>query len=153
MRGLTIYQPYASLLAHGVKRYETRGWATHYTGAIAIHAGVNKSSIKRLIDAPKIGLTAVKVAAIETICPMSEITKLPMGKILAVGKLVGCFPTDAVKVEKTELSFGDWQFGRWAWQIDNVRLLPVPIEFKGMQGLYGIPSYVRDEIKAQLEGA
>lgn len=39
MKALTIRQPWASLIAHGVKTIETRSWRTHYRGPIAIHAG------------------------------------------------------------------------------------------------------------------
>lgn len=39
MKAITVWQPWASLLACGAKNYETRGWATRYRGPIAIHAG------------------------------------------------------------------------------------------------------------------
>jgi len=32
MRALTLTQPWASLLAHGMKEYETRSWATFPSG-------------------------------------------------------------------------------------------------------------------------
>ena len=38
MKALTIWQPWASLIAGGAKQYETRSWATQYRGPIAIHA-------------------------------------------------------------------------------------------------------------------
>ena len=38
MKAITIWQPWASLLACGGKRFETRSWATSYRGPIAIHA-------------------------------------------------------------------------------------------------------------------
>lgn len=39
MKALTIYQPYADLIALSAKRYETRSWATNHRGPTAIHAG------------------------------------------------------------------------------------------------------------------
>ncbi|MBP7632493.1 MAG: ASCH domain-containing protein [Acidimicrobiales bacterium] len=39
MKALTIRQPWASLIAAGVKTIETRSWSTKYRGPIAIHAG------------------------------------------------------------------------------------------------------------------
>ncbi|TWH45918.1 ASCH domain-containing protein [Sporomusa sp. KB1] len=39
MKALTILQPWASLIAYGAKRIETRNWVTKYRGPIAIHAG------------------------------------------------------------------------------------------------------------------
>lgn len=35
---LTLSQPYASLVALGAKRIETRSWRTSYRGPLAIHA-------------------------------------------------------------------------------------------------------------------
>ena len=39
-RALTIRQPWASLIALGVKTIETRGWRTDYRGPLVIHAGL-----------------------------------------------------------------------------------------------------------------
>ncbi len=44
MRALTLHQPWASLIALGVKTIETRSWSTSYRGPLAIHAG---KSVKR----------------------------------------------------------------------------------------------------------
>ena len=39
MKMLTLHQPWASLIAVGVKTIETRSWSTPYRGPLAIHAG------------------------------------------------------------------------------------------------------------------
>lgn len=39
MKAITIIQPWATLIAIGAKRFETRSWATTHRGPIAIHAG------------------------------------------------------------------------------------------------------------------
>ena len=41
MKVLTVKQPYASLIAYGIKKYEFRVWKTKYRGEILIHAGKN----------------------------------------------------------------------------------------------------------------
>src|SRR5690348_17556570 len=38
MKALTLTQPWASLVAIGAKRIETRSWSTSYRGPLAIHA-------------------------------------------------------------------------------------------------------------------
>lgn len=48
MKVLTLHQPWASLIALGVKSIETRSWSTKYRGPLAIHAGAT---------VPTIGLT------------------------------------------------------------------------------------------------
>lgn len=42
MKAITVWQPWASLLACGAKQYETRPWTTSYRGPIAIHAAALK---------------------------------------------------------------------------------------------------------------
>ena len=42
MKALTIRQPWASLIAAGMKTIETRGWSTRYWGPLLIHAGKTK---------------------------------------------------------------------------------------------------------------
>jgi hypothetical protein len=39
MKVLTLHQPWASLVALGVKTIETPSWSTQYRGPLAIHAG------------------------------------------------------------------------------------------------------------------
>ena len=49
MKVITIKQPFASLIAYGLKEYEFRTWKTNYRGEIYIHAGkgIDKSAMKR----------------------------------------------------------------------------------------------------------
>lgn len=39
MKAITIQQPYAALIAEGIKEYEFRTWKTAYRGPLLIHAG------------------------------------------------------------------------------------------------------------------
>ncbi len=43
MKALSIKQPWASLIAHGIKDIENRTWATKYRGTIYIHASSKPS--------------------------------------------------------------------------------------------------------------
>ena len=45
MKALTLRQPWASLVALGVKTIETRSWSTEYRGPLAIHAGMKRPPI------------------------------------------------------------------------------------------------------------
>ena len=38
MKAISIHQPWASLIAFGEKRFETRSWKTDYRGPLLIHA-------------------------------------------------------------------------------------------------------------------
>ncbi|MBR1376932.1 MAG: ASCH domain-containing protein [Bacilli bacterium] len=49
MKVITIKQPWASLIAEGIKEYEFRTWKTKYRGDILIHAGkgIDKKAMKK----------------------------------------------------------------------------------------------------------
>ena len=40
VRAISLWQPWATLIANGHKRYETRAWRTAYRGPLLIHAGL-----------------------------------------------------------------------------------------------------------------
>ena len=49
MKAITIKQPFATLIAEGLKEYEFRTWKTKYRGEILIHAGkgIDKKAMER----------------------------------------------------------------------------------------------------------
>ena len=49
MKTITIKQPFATLIAEGLKEYEFRTWKTKYRGDILIHAGkgIDKKAMKK----------------------------------------------------------------------------------------------------------
>ena len=49
MKVITIKQPFATLIAEGMKQYEFRTWRTKYRGELYIHAGlgVDKKAMER----------------------------------------------------------------------------------------------------------
>ncbi len=42
MKAITVKQPFASMIAAGIKEYEFRTWKTNYRGEILIHAGMGR---------------------------------------------------------------------------------------------------------------
>lgn len=52
MKAITIKQPWATLIAEGLKEYEFRTWSTKYRGDILIHAGktIDKKALERFKD-------------------------------------------------------------------------------------------------------
>lgn len=54
MKALTLQQPWAQLVALGVKTIETRSWSTKYRGRLLIHAGAKRPRTfqHRNIDIP-----------------------------------------------------------------------------------------------------
>ena len=126
IKALTLWQPWASLFAAGVKRHETRDWATPYRGPIAIHAG----------------LTLDGVGAPEALCKAALGAHwrgvVPVGMVLAVGDLTACVDARRLAPSLTEAdrAAGNFTEGRFAWRIDNLRPLHRPIPVAGRQGLW-----------------
>lgn len=132
MKALTIWQPYASLIAKNVKHYETRGFRTHYRGPLLIHSGqrpmrwILKHSDEDALD-----------VAIEFF-GMDDLLALPVGSAICVVDLVDCIemtPDFIRKQSPTELAVGDWKPGRYAWKLENPRELD-PVELLGKQGIW-----------------
>lgn len=157
MKAITIWQPWASLLACGAKKYETRSWATKYRGPIAIHAAARKCDMRDIpSEAHHIMVQAIrpitdKLARTIGYVPF-EI--LPRGCIVATAELLGCHsirsyidetseiilctPAGEVLIGDTEAEylFGDWTPGRFAWEFANMKMLDKPVPAKGGQGLW-----------------
>lgn len=49
LKVLTLRQPWATLVAEGIKKYEFRSWETNYRGKVLIHAGtgIDKEDMKK----------------------------------------------------------------------------------------------------------
>lgn len=162
MRVLTLTQPWATLVAIGAKKIETRSWSTAYRGPLAIHAAKGfPAGCRELVNDPyDIDLCKPFVTALRPHGYTSS-TQLPLGAIVAVCELKAIARIDYFKADpdaiyqpewegpflnfgigglplpgEPELSFGDYSVGRYAWELVNIRALPEPIPAKGAQGLW-----------------
>ncbi|WP_225914036.1 ASCH domain-containing protein [Leptolyngbya ohadii] len=155
IRLLSLWQPWASFIAHGIKQYETRPWGTPYRGRIAIQAAQRKAKEDELVaicEAIREGNgTAEDIARLDSAleCYFINTHSQPVyGAIVAVADLTNCKYMDSKYSSISEnlytyisdqtpleLAVGDWQPGRYAWKLENVRPLAQPIPCKGHQGL------------------
>lgn len=85
MKAITIWQPWAQLIAIGAKKYETRSWATNYRGPIAIHAAKRPFNTDPFFDRE---LNQFKEAL--NIPDIYSFDSLPLGCIIATVRLVRC---------------------------------------------------------------
>lgn len=135
MRILTLWQPWASLVAMGgrVKPHETRSWVTNYRGPIAIHAAkAGTGCLPTDCDWADGHLSAAGLPALSR--------PLPLGAIVAVGEIIDCVRMpDARPAHELDRVFGDWTAGRFAWRLANVRPLATPYPYQGGQGLRVLP--------------
>ena len=157
MKATTIYQPYASLIACGAKRFETRSRRTHYRGAIAIHAAKLAPSSWLYI----LGRKTVRLMERALFRDEGDFEHyfddLVRGAVVATADLVECWHIGHMNrdgemcigagdprgvdykydyIGGDELHFGDWQEGRYAWELVNVKPLPEPVSVRGKQGLW-----------------
>lgn len=111
MKTITIKQPWAALIVHGIKDIENRTWQTKFRGRILIHAG--KSSDGKLNDLLK---PVQKYAAIDNNWNQSEIY-FPFGAIIGSVEIVDCVINHAsVWAEKSDAEFkGHDEQGRELW--------------------------------------
>lgn len=130
--GLSLWQPWATLIAIGAKQYETRSWATRYRGRIAIHAA------KRMERDQVTLLTTRPFRQVLHAAGISLPSELPVGAFLATCRLVDCVRTEAIvdQLSEQERAFGDYSPGRYAWKLDDLVPLAVPLPARGQQGLW-----------------
>ncbi len=134
IKALSLWQPWATLIAIGAKRYETRSWSTPYRGLLAIHAAKRKVREEEITD----DIDAALLRHGE------KWQSLPLGAVLCIVRLVDVVPTEQVvalakadwRIKNEELHFGNFLPGRYAWRMDMVRVAPEPAPAKGAQGLW-----------------
>lgn len=164
MKVLSLWQPWASAIALGAKRIETRDWYTSYRGPLAIHAA--KRCIKgELLEYASCWEWRGALGLIEGHHRYLW-ESLPFGAIVAVCNLIDCAPTDAITVaqldtrrrpthqlpgtiyEWTERQMGNFAPGRFGWILDDIRPLPAPVAARGYQGLFDFPDAILAEAAA-----
>ena len=113
----------------GRKLIETRSWNTNYRGRIAIHAA---KKIIRDIRAE------VRVIMEENMLSFDD---LEFGNVVATAEIVDCVLMTQEMVDglsPQEYYLGDWQVGRYAWILKDVKQLDEPVAVKGFQGIWNL---------------
>lgn len=150
MKALSLTQPWASLVAIGAKRVETRSWSTTHRGTLAIHAAKGFPGWAK--DACLDNTFAASLMA----GGITLVSQLPLGAIVAVVDVLNVAPTDHLNAElwapfgSPEHRFGDYSPGRYAWLLGNVRRLATPVPCKGALGLWDVPSDALAAVREQL---
>ncbi|WP_446359904.1 AAA family ATPase [Coleofasciculus sp. G2-EDA-02] len=132
-RGLSIQQPFATLIARGEKRFETRGQKTNYRGLILIHAPqkIDKHSFNRICR------------------EQDDPAEFPTSRVLAVAELTDCIFMDESFINEQpdqELLHGCWEPGRYAWKLENIRPLKQTVTGVGALGLWKPSDLLRDRL-------
>lgn len=153
MKALTIRQPYAQLVALGLKPWESRTWATSYRGPLVIHAAAGWSLSQRE-DAARFfahfsGRTGVGEEEREEL--LLALGLAPVGAAVAVVDLVGCEEVTPVflgRLSESDRMTGWWDRARFAWRFENPRQVEPAVPMRGKLNLWE----VGEEHAAALRG-
>ena len=147
IKALSLWEPWASLIAVGAKKYETRSWATTYRGPLLICAargGLSDRDLMKILQQPEFQSALWSIvppyAAQETsIVHRAKFifNSLYFGHAVAIVDLVRCWKTEHLAVMEDQKLFGDFSPGRYAWKLENVRTFQ-PFLVKGRQGLFEV---------------
>ncbi|HUV04672.1 MAG TPA: ASCH domain-containing protein [Armatimonadota bacterium] len=144
MKAITLWQPWASLIACGAKQIETRSWPTRYRGPLAIHAAKKSPNwIDDLMGEP---------SELREICARylgfgdlngRSLHDLPSGVIVATCVLADCLSTQRPSIafepwsqQWLEEILGDFSPGRYAWTLAGITPLQIPVATTGARGLW-----------------
>lgn len=95
MKAISLWQPWASAVALGSKRIETRPWRTKYRGPILIHAAQRKNKSELICYGCYWNWQGALWPFIKDDRRRQPLYKnLPFGALVAVAELVDCRPTD-----------------------------------------------------------
>lgn len=144
VKAITLWQPWASLIAGKVKKVETRSWRTHYQGPILIHAAYSLPPLPVLNqflndeDARLALVIAAQNLGIPVDCRqlIDIIRDLPRGKFVARANLADVVPTIKLTPNRIEKACGGFDAGRFGWILEDVEELQDQPLVKGKQGLW-----------------
>lgn len=128
MKVLSITEPFATLILNGKKNIETRSWKTSYRGELYIHASLTKTFKQAKNDIELTELIKDK--------------QLNYGLIICKCDLIDCIYMTNEYIEKIknnnyqEYICGEYSEGRYAWVLDNVVPLEMPIKAKGQLSIW-----------------
>lgn len=124
MKVITLKQPWATLVAEGLKKYEFRSWKFNYRGEILIHAGkgIDKDAMKKF---EHLNLN------------------YPHSKIIAKVKILDCIElNDEINkqiIEENELIYGHKYYRTgYAWKLELIEKINDETEVSGKQGIWNI---------------
>ena len=129
MKVITLKQPWATLVAEGIKKYEFRSWKTNHRGKLLIHAGSG-------ID--KEGMEMVKNLDLE----------YPSKRIIAEVEIIDCLEIDEELnnkiISENNIAYGNKKRNGYAWKLDNITKINNSKEISGKLGLWNIDNNFND---------
>lgn len=146
MKAISLWNPWAALIVIERKHYETRSWSTEYRGPLLIHAAKSLEGARDFHHAPI--HAALNAAGLHTF------RDIPFGAAVCVVDLVDVLHTEGIRERMPlayvdELFFGDYRDGRYAWKLENVRVLK-PFPMRGQQAVFNVEQVYLDQVVRQI---
>lgn len=151
-RALTLWQPWATAIAKGLKRVENRQWsppADAIGRTIAIHAG-------KVWDGEGAEfLSALGVQLGRAECPSSAIVGLAtIDRVIAHASARGTHKIDLFTALPPDPIHADPMFfGPWGWVLRDIERVDPPIHHRGAQGLWRLTAEAEHELILRRKAA
>jgi hypothetical protein len=136
MKVISVWQPWATLLIQGFKKFETRTWQAP-TSVIGTRIGI--AATKQIKQEQIVALMGQEFQHAYSQTGLSALTELPRGCILGTALLRSSEIMTAesmAAVTETERTFGYWTPGRFAWLLEDLAPYDQPIFARGGQGIW-----------------
>lgn len=134
MKALPLWQPWATLVAIGAKRVETRHWkapAFLVGQRIAIHATKTRREMWICLEEPfarRLGDADMWFGAVIATAVLDRCTLMTAESVAALQE-----------ADPDEFAFGLYEPGRFAWVLRDVESVDPPVPFRGSQGVFEVP--------------
>lgn len=151
-RVMTVREPYASLLVHGLKQYETRSQPQGYRGLVFIHAGMRMND--ELRAAAERCRWRLRAMGIMTASDPQWFSKLTRGAIIGAALLTECHTCfdliEDSKLSSLEEAAGFWDDEHFAWRMESPVVFSRPVACRGALGLTRLKGDVLARAMIQL---
>ena len=121
MKVITLKQPWATLVAEGIKQYEFRSWKYNYRGEILIHAGagIDKDAMKK-VESLNLEYPQKKIIAKVTIEDCMELNEDLNKEICSSNPMV----------------YGNKNTTGFVWKLKDAKKIDVDNNISGKQGIW-----------------
>lgn len=148
LHAITLWQPWASAMAKGLKTFETRSWPCRLEAGtlLAIHAA------KSIPPALRQWITRDQDPGAQALRQILRrhalmLDTLPYGAVVAVVRFQECLSTGCTdfrmmtpewvgQLPWEEYNLGDFSQGRYAWRCELVKAFDAPIPARGAQQIW-----------------
>lgn len=165
MRCLTLTQPWAGLVASGIKLIENRPRhivrREDFGRPFALHAGskIDESVYRRIREAAT-ELFLDEHLTEEQLPAWYRLSRIT-GAVIAVATIDAAFDADslsedalATEVERAGLHEDQirWAFGPVCYVLRDIQVLAQPVPHRGLQGFVRLPPHIEERVRTQMPG-